>query len=42
MKTDENVISNASNHRSFVKTGLAVAGATTMGTGLLADFKAGA
>ena len=36
MKTDENVISNASNRRSFLKTGLVAAGAVTVGTGLLA------
>jgi hypothetical protein len=41
MKTDENVISNASNRRSFVKTGLAVCWRNNHGTGLLAGFKAG-
>jgi len=40
MKTNENTISNASNRRSFLKTGLAVAGAATMGTGLLARARA--
>src|SRR6266700_6305684 len=40
MKTNENTISNASNRRSFLKTGLAVAGAATMGTGLLARAQA--
>jgi hypothetical protein len=40
MKTDKNTISNASNRRSFLKTGLAVAGAATMGTGLLARARA--
>jgi hypothetical protein len=40
MKTDENTISNAGNRRSFLKTGLAVAGAATMGTGLLARARA--
>jgi hypothetical protein len=40
MKSDENTISNASNRRSFLKTGLAVAGAATMGTGLLARARA--
>jgi hypothetical protein len=36
MKNDGNVISNPRNRRSFLKTGLAAAGAVTMGTGLLA------
>jgi hypothetical protein len=36
MKNDENVISSPRNRRSFLKTGLAAAGAVTMGTGLLA------
>ena len=36
MKKNENVISNPRNRRSFLKTGLAAAGAVTMGTGLLA------
>src|ERR1700722_7276451 len=40
MKTNENTISNASNRRRFLKTGLAVAGAATMGTGLLARARA--
>ena len=40
MKTDENTVSNAGNRRSFLKTGLAVAGAATMGTGLLARARA--
>jgi hypothetical protein len=35
MKNDGNVISSPSNRRSFLKTGLVVAGAATMGTGLL-------
>ena len=36
MKNDGNVISSPRNRRSFLKTGLAAAGAVTMGTGLLA------
>ena len=36
MKDDRNVISTPRNRRSFLKTGLAAAGAVTMGTGLLA------
>jgi hypothetical protein len=36
MKNDGSVISSASNRRSFLKTGLAAAGAVTIGTGLLA------
>ncbi len=36
MKNDGNVISTTRNRRSFPKTGLAAAGAVTMGTGLLA------
>src|SRR5271168_1190392 len=35
MKNDGNVISTPRNRRSFLKTGLAAAGAVTMGTGLL-------
>jgi hypothetical protein len=40
MTTNKNVISNASNRRSFLKTGLAVTGAATMGTGLLVRAQA--
>ncbi len=36
MKNDGNIISRPRNRRSFLKTGLAAAGAATMGTGLLA------
>ena len=36
MKNDATVISSLRNRRSFLKTGLAAAGAVTMGTGLLA------
>ena len=36
MKNDGNIISSPRNRRSFLKTGLAAAGAVTMGTGLLA------
>jgi len=36
MKNDGSVISSPSNRRRFLKTGLAAAGAVTMGTGLLA------
>lgn len=36
MKNDGNVISSSPNRRGFLKTGLAAAGAVTMGTGLLA------
>jgi hypothetical protein len=35
MKNDGNVMSSSPNRRSFLKTGLAAAGAVTMGTGLL-------
>ena len=36
MKNDESLISSSPNRRGFLKTGLAAAGAVTMGTGLLA------
>jgi hypothetical protein len=36
MKTDDNVMSNARNRRSFLKTGLALGGAAAMQSGLLA------
>ena len=35
MSNDQNVISNTRNRRSFLKTGLATAGAVTLGAGLL-------
>ena len=35
MKNDGNLISSPRNRRSFLKTGVAAAGAVTMGTGLL-------
>jgi hypothetical protein len=41
MKNDGNVISSPRNRRSFLKTGLAAAGAVTMGAGLLARGTAG-
>ena len=36
MKTDENMTSNARDRRSFLKTGVALGGLATMGSGLLA------
>src|SRR6516225_6607023 len=39
MRNDGNLINGPRNRRSFLKTGLAAAGAVTMGTGLLADGK---
>jgi hypothetical protein len=42
MRDDQNVISNRQNRRSFLKTGLATAGAVTLSAGLLEGARASA